>query len=223
MESRFERNIPALTEAECALLRRKRVLIVGCGGLGGHLVELMTRIGIGALRVCDGDVFDQTNLNRQLLATAQTLGTSKAEAAKARALQIDPALPVEAYPLRMTQENVHPLIAGCDAVLDGLDNVESRRILARACSQAGIPYVFGAIGGWVAQAAISMPGDGLIDGLYPEGTVIQDKSVLSFTPALCASMQAALCTRLLAGYPVKTGKLYYFDLFCQEFETIPMV
>ena len=72
------------------------------------------------------------------------------------------------------------------------------------------------------QAAISMPGDDLIHKLYPAGTVIRDKSVLSFTPALCASMQVALCTKLLIGRDVETGTIFYFDLLNQEFETIPL-
>jgi len=67
-----------------------------------------------------------------------------------------------------------------------------------------------------------LPEDQLIDTLYPEGIEIRDKSVLSFTPALCASMQASLCVKLLVGRPVETGTLYYFDLLHQEFETIPI-
>ncbi len=107
-------------------------------------------------------------------------------------------------------------------VLDALDNIESRQILASACYQAGKPYIFGAVSGWIVQTAVSMPGDNLIDTLYPEGAVIQDKSVLSFTPALCASVQSALCIKLLTGRPVETGKIYYFDLWNQEFETISL-
>lgn len=107
--------------------------------------------------------------------------------------------------------------------MDALDNIPSRKILAAACKKASIPYIYGAIQGWVAQAAISLPGDHLIDTLYPEEIEITDKSVLSFTPALCASMQTALCVKRLLGRSVETGTVYYFDLLNQEFETIPMV
>ena len=123
----------------------------------------------------------------------------------------------------MTEENVQSLLAGCDIVMDALDHVSGRRILSRACANENIPYVYGAIQGWVAQAAVSMPGDGLIDRLFPEDVVIRDKSVLSITPALCASIQTALCVKLLTGRPVETGTVYYVDLLNQEFETIPMV
>ena len=121
----------------------------------------------------------------------------------------------------MTAENAAALLSGCDIVLDALDNIPSRRTLAAACAEAGIPYVYGAIQGWVAQAAVSMPGDGLIEKLFPREVEIRDKSVLSFTPALCAAMQTALCVKLLVGRPVETGSIQYFDLLNQEFETIP--
>lgn len=222
MEPRYIRNIPALTEQECALLRTKRVAVIGCGGLGGYLIEYLARIGFGTIRAVDGDVFEETNLNRQLLSEPSVIGRSKAEAAAARIRAVNPEIVVEAIPCFLNKANAAALISGCDAVLDALDNISARKTLAKACAEAGIPYVYGAISGWVAQAGFSMPGDGMLDILYPEGTQIRDKSVLSFTPGLCASMQTALCVKWLTGRPVETGTLYYFDLLNQEFETIPL-
>jgi len=222
MEARYIRNIPALTESECALLRTRKIAVIGCGGLGGHIVELLARIGIGGIRAVDGDVFEDSNLNRQLLSRMDTLNTPKANAAAARIREVNPDVAVEAVCCFLNEENASHLITGCDAVIDALDNVQARRILAKACEEAGIPYIYGAIQGWVAQAAISMPGDKLIQTLYPQDIAIRDKSVLSFTPALCASMQTALCIRLLANRSVETGKVYHFDLLDMEFESIPL-
>ena len=222
MESRYTRNMPALSESQCRALREKRVAVIGCGGLGGHLIELLCRVGIGAITAVDGDVFEESNLNRQLLSQVPLLGTSKAEAAKARAAAVNPQVRLEAVPEFLTVENAVQLLTGCDAALDALDSVQARRVLYSACEELGIPVIHGAIGGWVAQAAIAMPGDGLLDRLYPAGTEIKDKSVLSFTPALCAAVQASLCVRLLAGLPVETGVLYYYDLLSQELESIPL-
>lgn len=222
MDERYARNIPALTEVECHVLHDKRVLVVGCGGLGGHIIDQLTRIGVGKLRVVDGDVFEATNLNRQMLSSVTLLGVNKAKAALKRISQVNPNVQVEAVGEFMTEANVHALVDGCDVVVDALDSVPARRLLASACSEAGIPYIYGAIQGWVAQAAISMPGDDLINKLFPEGTEIQDKSVLSFTPAMCASIQVSLCVKLLTGRPLETGTIYYFDLLNQEFEVIPM-
>ena len=223
MQPRYARNIPALTAAECEILKQKRVLVVGCGGLGGHIIDQLTRIGIGAVRAVDGDVFEETNLNRQLLSEVHLLGGSKAKAAADHIARVNPDVAVEAVEAFLTEANGGELVSGCDAVLDALDNIPARRVLASACEAAGIPYIYGAIQGWVAQAAVSLPGDDLIAKLFPEDVEIRDKSVLSFTPALCASMQVSLCTRLLTGRPVETGTIYYFDLLNQEFEMIPMV
>ena len=218
----YTRNIPALTAEECMLLSGKQVAVIGCGGLGGYLIEYLARIGIGSIRCVDRDVFEESNLNRQLLSTPSLLGTSKAKAAADRIRKINPHVQAEAFPVFLEEANARELITGCDAVLDGLDSIPSRRILAKACNDANIPYIYGAISGWVAQAAVCMPGEDLIGKLYPENAVIQDNSVLSFTPALCASMQASLCVKLLAGRPVETGILHYVDLFYEEYTQIPM-
>lgn len=221
MEERYLRNFPALSEDECRALQTKTVLVAGCGGLGGHIIELLARVGIGTIRAVDGDVFESSNLNRQLLSEVSLLGTSKAKAAAHRIARVNPQVRTEVWETFLTVENARQLVSGCHAVLDGLDNIDSRKILAAACEAENIPYIYGAIQGWVAQAAVSLPGDGLIEKLYPSETVLRDKSVLSFTPALCASLQSALCVKLLTGRPVQTGTVYYFDLLNQEFETIP--
>ena len=223
MEARYARNIPALSATECEILKQKRVLVVGCGGLGGHIIDQLARIGVGSIRAVDGDVFEETNLNRQLLSSVPLLGVSKAKAAADHMDRVNPAVTVEAVEAFLTEDNADALVAGCDIVMDALDNIPSRKILAAACERAGIPYIYGAIQGWVAQAAICLPGEDLIGKLFPEEVEIRDKSVLSFTPALCASMQTALGVKLLTGRAVETGTIFYFDLLNQEFETIPMV
>lgn len=223
MQDRYLRNIPALSEEECNLLQNKRALIVGCGGLGGNLISILLRIGVGNLRIVDGDVFEPTNLNRQLFSSVPALGQNKARIAAQSASRINPDVHIDVMEEFFTEENAAVLLQDCDIVLDALDNIPSRRVLAAACEKKGLPLVYGAISGWVSQAAISIPGDRLIEALYPEDIIIRDQSVLSFTPSLCASMQAALCIKMLVGRPVETGTIYYFDLLNQEFETISMV
>ena len=222
MEDRYLRNIPALSEEECLLLRNKRVRVVGCGGLGGNLISILLRIGVGNLRIVDGDVFEATNLNRQLFSSIPNLGRNKARSAAQIAGSINPDVNVDVIDEFFTEENADALLRDCDIALDALDNIPGRRLLAAACERAGIPLVYGAISGWVAQAALSMPGDKLIETLYPADVVVRDKSVLSFTPALCASMQASLCVKYLTGRSITSGTIYYFDLLNMEFETIPM-
>lgn len=222
MQERYIRNIPALTEQECHTLLTKKAAIVGCGGLGGYLAEYLARIGIMDLVLIDGDVFETSNLNRQLYAEPATLGKYKATVTGEQIYRINPDIHVSIYNVMLTAENADMLIAGCDVVLDGLDTVVSRKILKEACTKAGIPYIYGAVSGWVVQTAVSLPEDHLIDLIYPEQTQPFDNSTLSFTPALCASMQVSLCVKLLTGRKIQTNTVFYFDLLNQEYEVIPV-
>ena len=220
MEERYIRNLGALTEEECAALRTKTVFVAGCGGLGGFLIEMLLRLGVGTIRAADGDVFEASNLNRQLLSSPLSLGESKVEAAARRAAAVNPDVLFVPIPQFVTEENAFELIQGCDAVLDAQDNIPARRVLAHACAKAGIPLVHGAICAWSAQAAVVLPGDDLIDMIYPEGVALSSKASLSFTPPFCAALQTALCTRLLTGRPLETGRLYVADLLEMEMESL---
>ena len=220
LEERYIRNLGALSEAECALLREKTVLVAGCGGLGGYLIEMLLRLGVGEIRAADGDRFEASNLNRQLLSTPELLWKPKAEAAAERAAAVNPDVRFLAVPEFVTEANVGQLIRGCDAVLDALDNIVSRTMLAKACAKAQIPMIHGAICGWSAQAAIVMPGDDLMEQIYPEGAALSSKASLSFTPPFCAALQTALCVRLLTGREVEAGKLYVADLLDMELQCL---
>ena len=102
------------------------VFIAGLGGLGGYLLEHMLRLGPGFIRAADGDVFDETNLDRQLLSAPSQLGRPKAEAAAERAKLVAPGLDFEAVSEFLDGENCLRLLRGCALALDGLDNAESR-------------------------------------------------------------------------------------------------
>ena len=151
------------------------------------------------------------------------LGKPKTEVSQARIAAVNPDVKVEALHGYLEEDNALEFLRGCDAVVGALDNIYTRRVLERNCEELGIPYVYGAIHGWVAQVAVDMPGQRLIEKMYPEGAAFKDKSSLSFTPGFCASMQTALCVKYLVGRPVESGTIFYFDLLNQEFETIPMV
>ncbi|MBO6017467.1 MAG: HesA/MoeB/ThiF family protein [Oscillospiraceae bacterium] len=220
MEERYIRNLGALSEEECAQLRKKTVLVAGCGGLGGYLIEMLLRLGVGEIRAADGDRFEASNLNRQLLSVPGLLGKPKAEAAAERAETVNPDVRFLAVPEFVTETNVMELVRGCDAVLDALDNIASRNMLAKACAEAQVPLIHGAICGWTAQAAVVMPGDTLMEQIYPEGAALTSKASLSFTPPFCAAVQTALCVRLLTGRETETGKLYVADLLDMELQRL---
>lgn len=224
IELRYSRNIGTISEKEQDILKNCKVFVAGCGGLGGNIIFHLLRIGIGSITAIDGDVFDETNLNRQLLSSMNTLGVSKAEIAASYAKEVNPLVQFDTKHIFLTVENADALITGYDLVIDALDNIDSRRILASACDKAGIPYIYGAIRGLTSQVGIFPAGTARkrIDTIYPVDAALSDKSCLSVTPAFCASLQVTEAVKyLLHREDCLTDRLLYCDILEHEFQEIP--
>ena len=236
MEERYTRNIPSISEADQTMLADRTVLVAGCGGLGGNIIELLARIGVGCIVVADGDEFSESNLNRQLLSTTENIGLSKVAAAVERVSLINPDVEVIAHYDFITAENAADLVSGVNLVIDALDNVSSRLILEDACAEAGVPLVHGAIHGWNLQVGVSMPGSGLLHEIYKAddiGDVSGDSenvrsdlaaTCLAMTPSCCASIQIAQAIQLLIGeVPELAGKMLFIDMKTMECYTLPII
>ena len=202
MSHRYDRNMSALSEQECERLHQARVAVVGCGGLGGLVIEALARIGVGRLRVIDGDAFEESNLNRQLLCTEAGLGREKALVAAERVRAINSEVQVEPVVAYLDEASAADLLAGADCVVDCLDNLEARFWAAHACQLLGTPIVYGAIAGWFGQVCSVYPGDAAFAEIYgePFGTS-QHKALgnLPFTAYVTASVQAAETVKVLLG------------------------
>ena len=105
MEKRYTRNISTITEEENEKLRDFKVCVIGCGGIGGYVIEMLARIGIGYLTVVDMDVFEESNLNRQILSSEKNLGNSKAIEAKKRINAINSDVHVNVIQSPFNEEN----------------------------------------------------------------------------------------------------------------------
>lgn len=227
MEKRYERNMTAISREENELLRGKRVCVAGCGGLGGGVIEGLARLGVGYIRAVDGDVFDETNLNRQLLSKEKNIGMSKAEEAVCRIGEINSHVEAEAVQCFIDSGNAADIVRGVDAVIDALDNPEARIILEEACESAGIPLIHGAIGGWNGQVAVVMPGDRLMKTLYGgcAGGEIREADVETgnpyFTPAVVSAIQVAETTKVLTGREgALKNSLLMIDLLHHQYEIV---
>lgn len=203
LPARYRRNRAMMSSAQQGVLFRSRVAVVGCGGIGGYLVEELARLGIGTIVALDPDVFEEHNLNRQLLSTPAVLGWNKARAAVSRVADVNPACTVVPIEHRFTPAGAAELFAGVDVVADGVDSVDIRLELSEACARLGIPLVSGAIAGWYGQVTTVLPGDSTIRQLYshhPTGRGIETRlGNPSFTPAVVASLEAAEVCKLLVG------------------------
>jgi len=221
MEQRFIRNIPAISEEEQRRLRTKRAVIVGCGGLGGYLIEFMARAGVGQITVVDGDVFDESNLNRQTLSLPELMGVSKAAAAAARIKAIDPDIDVRSFEAYFGAENAGEILADADIVLDALDNIPSRLELEDQCARRNLVLVHGAIQGWMAQISLVKPGSGLLHTYYGQSSGGGDKSVMPHVPPFCAAVQSGEAIKFLCGRAAELeGQLLVADLRSMDFLTI---
>ncbi|MHB1256317.1 MAG: HesA/MoeB/ThiF family protein [Dethiobacteraceae bacterium] len=203
LPARYQRNCKTISVAEQQLLFRSRVTVIGCGGLGGYVLEELARLGVGQLVAVDHDVFEEHNLNRQLLATISTLGRFKADVAAERIASINPA--VEFVPIKeaFARENSERLLAGSQVVVDGLDTIGTRLLLSSVCRELAIPLVHGAICGWFGQVATQFPGEDTLEKLYLRCTEDRGMEKIygnpSFTPATVASLQAAEVCKILLG------------------------
>lgn len=216
--------MPALSADEQAALAKRRAVVVGCGGLGGHVSLMLARVGVGALTVVDGDVFEVSNLNRQRLATESIIGRGKAEACREAVAAANSSVDVRALSVMMDARNADEIVRGHDVAVDALDTAAAKIMLEDACGREGVPLVHGAITGWSLQAAVVRPGAGLLRGLYAgsEGAALS-KASLSFSPAMCAAIQAAEAVKLLIGREsALDGRLLIGDLTRMEFDTIDL-
>ena len=227
MPARYQRNRTTVSTAEQLKLFRSRVVVVGAGGLGGYVVEELARLGVGTLAVADPDTFEEHNLNRQLLASVGNLGAPKVEAAVERVGTINPAVRLVPLRLHFSRENGPELLSGADAAVDALDTVTDRVELARACREAGVPMVHGAIAGWYGQMATQMPGEDITPFIYPPGSAPKGVETKlgnpSFTPAVVASLQVAeVCKILLGKGGILNRRMLLLDLLEMAFEEVPI-
>ncbi len=211
---RYSMNLPAVSESEQAVLARSRVCVAGLGGLGGFVLEFLARLGAGNITGIDFDRFDISNLNRQILAREDNAGALKTEAARERVRLVNSAVAFTPLTEKLDESNAAELLGGHDLVIDALDGVPDRLLLAKACASLRIPIVHGALDGWRGQAAVVYPGDGLLDRLYSAaGAKITKPAALSFTAAAVASLQASLAARVLLGRDLpEAGTLFLLNL-----------
>lgn len=220
---RYQRNHIAISEEEQKILAQKKVIILGGGGLGGYIIELMGRLGVGRITAVDGDTFAPSNLNRQLNSSAASLGRPKAVVAKERMAAVNDNVEFIAVQEFFTEENADSLLEGQDLIIDALDNPKSRMVMARAAQRHGLTIVSGSIAGWQGRITVVEPGSKVADFLWG-GTVAKNSlGNLGFTAACAASMECAEATKVLLGRAdVLKGRMLEFNLLHGSFYEIPL-
>jgi len=225
--ARYQRNRQTIPCAGQLALLRSTVAVIGCGGLGGYVIEELARLGVGRIDAVDPDVFEEHNLNRQLLATLANLGEHKVTAAARRVCDITPAVALVPHRTAFSAENGRELLLGATVVVDALDNIPARFQLAAVCRELGIPLVHGAIAGWYGQVATQHAGQDISPFLCGPGVgakgVETNLGNPSFTPAVVASLQVAeACKVILSLGDAARGRMLVLNLLEMEFEEISL-
>jgi molybdopterin/thiamine biosynthesis adenylyltransferase len=183
-------------------------------------------MGVGHIVAIDPDIFEEHNLNRQILATPATLGKAKVEAALERVADINPAVTVTAVKDAFCTANGFLLLDGVDVAVDALDSISYRLEMAALCTEADIPMVHGAIGGWYGNVATQLPGDTTVQQIYRNWVdgkgIEQHLGNPAFTPAVVASLEVAeVCKLLLGKGELLRNRKLNIDLLEMEMHEIP--
>lgn len=209
---RYIRNRDSITPAEQWKLAESQVAVVGAGGLGGQVILLLARIGVGRLIVVDHDRFDETNLNRQALCSQEVLQKPKAGTAAEAVAAINPGVRVMAHPVKIDADNIDRLLTGADVIVDALDNAPDRLVLQAAARRLGVPLVHGALAGFEGKIMTVFPGDPGLEQLYDateaEEADPERPEALLGVPAVTASMIATFQAMEVLKILLHRGKIF---------------
>jgi len=210
-------------------IRNAKAAVIGMGGLGSLIASKLVGMGIGHLRMVDRDIVSRSDLHRQYLYDADSLGRPKVEVALKKLGSLNPDVTLEAIPESLNSINVNELIGDVDVVLDGLDRPEPRYLVNRTCNKQKIPYIFGAAIQTLGNVSTLVPGrtlclecfmGGLKDDDLPKcGVVGVHPSVLGIVTAIQVFEAVNL---IIDREPKLLNKLLYIELGDLKFHTLKL-
>ncbi|MGB7432383.1 MAG: HesA/MoeB/ThiF family protein, partial [Ahrensia sp.] len=216
-------------------LKAAQVAVIGAGGLGSPALLYLAAAGIGTLTVIDDDAVSLSNLQRQIIHATGDVTTAKVRSAQSHVQAINPHVRVVGHETRLGPDNAEELLKGCDVVLDGSDNFETRYLVADTCAALGISLVAGALGRFDGSLTTLAPhhkaADGTPNPSYrdvfpappPPGTVpsCAEAGIIGALAGIIGTMQALEAIKLItgAGEPL-IGRLLLFDGLSMRFQTV---
>lgn len=225
---RYSRNIGTMGFKGQAKLLKSKVAVVGLGGLGGTVAELLARLGVGQIIVIDADTFEESDLNRQLLATEENTGEEKTLSATKRVAKINSSVEVFPYQVRADEKKFKEILKDVDLIIDALDTFSARLALQKAARHLNVPMVHGAIAGFVGEVTTIFPEDPGLDLIYglshknEKGAEIP-LGTPTATPAIVAALQVQETVKVLLniGKPLR-NRLLFLDCETCSVEVIEL-
>jgi len=225
--SRYERHIslPEIGEKGQQKLLESRVVIIGAGGLGSPAALYLAAAGVGTIGVVDMDTVEESNLQRQILHSTETIGKNKVDSAEKTLSALNPDVNVITYNTLLNKENAIEVIENYDVVVDGTDNLQTRYLINDASVKTGIPVVHGSIFQYEGQITDFDPKNGpTYRDVFPEppesGTApnCSEAGVLGVLPGIVGSIQALETIKLILGIGEGlSGRLIVFDALEMSF------
>lgn len=228
MDARYSRQLvlPGFGAPAQQRLERARVLVIGAGGLGSHVLPALAAAGVGTLGIVDDDTVELSNLPRQLVHGTEDVGTAKSRSAAASIHRLN-STAVVVHEHRLTADAALPLFAQYDLVVDGSDNFPTRYLAADAATISGIPLVWGAVSQYGGQASVALPGGPGYRDLFPTppppGSVesCEVGGVLPTTVGIIGAIMATEVIKVLTGVgrPL-SGRVTTYDALGGKFREL---
>ena len=225
--SRYERHIslPEIGEKGQQKLLESRVVIIGAGGLGSPAALYLAAAGVGTIGVVDMDTVEESNLQRQILHSTETIGKNKVDSAEKTLSALNPDVNVITYNTLLNKDNAIDIIENYDVVVDGTDNLQTRYLINDASVKTGIPVVHGSIFQYEGQITVFDPKNGpTYRDVFPEppenGTApnCSEAGVLGVLPGIVGSIQALETIKLILEIGEGlSGRLIVFDALEMSF------
>src|SRR3954465_2870541 len=231
--TRYSRHllIPEIGEEGQLKLLDSRILLIGAGGLGSPASLYLAAAGVGTLGIIDADIVDETNLQRQIAHSLDTLGTPKVDSAKRTINALNPGGDVVTYRERLTSENIDRILDdGWDIIVDGADNFPTRYLVNDAAVFHDLPLIYGSIYRFEGQVSVFKRGDGpCYRCLFPEPPPAEmapscaEGGVLGVLPGIMGTLQASEALKLLLGIgePL-VGRLLLVDALEASFHEVTL-
>jgi len=205
-------------------LKSASVLVVGVGGLGSPASLYLAAAGVGHLGLVDGDVVDESNLQRQVLYATAEVGAPKVAAARDRLHALNPHIHIDTYPHRLTPENAEAIIAQYDIIVDGTDNFASRYLLNDTAVLQNKPFVYGAIAQFDGQISVFYAAKGpCYRCVFPKAPSqnFANAGVLGALPGVVGTLEATEALKLILGIGKPLiGRLLLYDALAMQFDLI---
>jgi len=225
--NRYERHVslPEIGEKGQQKLLDSRVVIIGAGGLGSPAALYLAAAGVGTIGVVDMDTVEESNLQRQILHSTETIGENKVDSAEKTLSTLNPDVNVITYNTRLNKDNAIEIVENYDVVIDGTDNFETRYLINDVSVKTGTPVVHGSIFQYEGQITVFDPKNGpTYRDIFPEppenGTApnCTEAGVLGVLPGIVGSIQALETIKLILEIGEGlSGRLIVFDALEMSF------